>query len=145
MASWSFSFRLVVAIVEELLARDLVPLHRVNADFFQRDPPVGSVAGDVQGEGDGELVRAVKKRPADLFTVERQTLGPILRLLDHRLLANSLLAVALNGDDVGGVHRAHDVKVLSLVAQVDEFFGERVKAHEGLLLAASVLKCEALS
>ena len=44
-------------------------------------------------------------------------------------LPAGLPAVAFDGDDVGGVHRAHHVEVLALVAQLDEFLGEGLKAH----------------
>ena len=47
---------LVLAVVEELLARDLVVLDRVDADFFERDALAGGFGGDVEGEVDGELI-----------------------------------------------------------------------------------------
>ena len=47
--------RSVVAVVEELFARDLVVLDRVEADFFESEALAGGFAGDIQGEIDGEL------------------------------------------------------------------------------------------
>ncbi len=62
----------MLAIVEELLARDLVVLDRVDTDFFEGDALAGGFAGDIEGEVDGELigVRAVKERTADLFAAD---------------------------------------------------------------------------
>src|SRR3954467_3615874 len=57
---------LVVAVVEELLAGDLVAVDGVEADLFQRDAVAGVLAGDVEGEVDGELVGAVEERAAHL-------------------------------------------------------------------------------
>ena len=62
--------------------------------------------------------------------VERLVGAPLLGLLDDRLLPGRLRAVALDGDDVRGVQRAHDVEVLALVAQVEELLGDGLKAHE---------------
>jgi hypothetical protein len=50
---------LPLAIVEELLARDLVVLDRVDADFFEGDAFAGGFGGDFEGEVDGELVGTV--------------------------------------------------------------------------------------
>ena len=51
----------MLAIVEELLVRDLVVLDRVDTDFFEGDALADGFAGNVEGEVDGELigVRAV--------------------------------------------------------------------------------------
>jgi hypothetical protein len=54
----------MLAIVEELLARDLVVLDRVDADLFESDPLAGRFGRDFEGEVDGELVGAVEERPA---------------------------------------------------------------------------------
>jgi hypothetical protein len=40
----------MLAIVEELLARDLVPLDGVNADFFEGDAFASRFGGDVERE-----------------------------------------------------------------------------------------------
>jgi hypothetical protein len=52
---------LPLAIVEELLARDLVVLDRVDADLFERDPLAGGFGRNFEGEVDGELVGAVEE------------------------------------------------------------------------------------
>lgn len=57
---------LLLAIVEEPVARDLVVLDRVDADLFERDPLASGFGRDVESEVDGELVRAVEVRAADL-------------------------------------------------------------------------------
>ena len=83
---------LPLAIVEALLARTLVALDCVDADLFERDPPAGGFAGDVEGEVDGELVGAVEERTADLFAADGVVGLLALRLLDDRCLAAAFLA-----------------------------------------------------
>ena len=51
----------MLAIVEELLARDLVVLDRVDTDFLEGDALTGGFSGDVEGEVDGELIGAVEE------------------------------------------------------------------------------------
>ena len=75
----------MLAVVEELLARDLVALDRVDADLFERDPLAGGFGRDVEGEVDGELVGAVEERTADLFAVDGVVGLPDLGLLDDRV------------------------------------------------------------
>lgn len=90
--------RFVVAVVEELLASDLVVHDRVHTDFLQDDPSAGGFWGDVEGEVNGELVRcrAVKERAGHGLAVE-DFLGDLaLGFLDHRALADGFLAVAFN-------------------------------------------------
>jgi hypothetical protein len=47
-------------VVEELLARDLVVLDRVDTDLFERDALAGGFGHNVEGEVNGELVGAVE-------------------------------------------------------------------------------------
>jgi hypothetical protein len=53
----------MLAIVEELLAGNLVALDRVDADLFERDPLAGSFGRDFEGEVNGELVGPLKNGP----------------------------------------------------------------------------------
>jgi hypothetical protein len=52
------------AVVEELLARDLIVLDGMDADFFAGDALTGGFGRDIQGKEDDELVRvrAIEKR-----------------------------------------------------------------------------------
>src|SRR5262249_42445980 len=56
-----------------------------------------------------------------------------LRLVDDRLLADEFPAVAFHRDHLWRVHRAHDLEVLPLVAQIHEFIGDCLNAHGDLL------------
>src|SRR5271170_929403 len=81
---------LMLAIVEELLARDLVLLvYCVDADFFAGDALAGGFRGDVEGEVDDELIRvgAVKERASHGLSVEGFVGDPVLGFLDHRSLS----------------------------------------------------------
>lgn len=73
------------AVVQELLARDLVVLNGIDADFFQ-------------GEEDYELVRVrtIEKRPGHGLPMEGFAGYPVLRFLAHRILTGGLFAVACN-------------------------------------------------
>ena len=51
----------MLAIVEELLACDLIVLDGVNADLFERDALAGGLGCHVEGEIDDELI-ALRKR-----------------------------------------------------------------------------------
>jgi hypothetical protein len=119
------------AVVEELFARDLIVLNGIDTDFFESDALTGGFGRDVQGKEDDELVRvrAIEKRPGHSFSVEGFVGDPILRFLDHRILAGGLVAVAFNRNNVRRVHRAHDVEVLALPAQFHKLAGYRSNAH----------------
>jgi hypothetical protein len=47
-------------------------------------------------------------------------------------LAGGLLAVALNRNNARRLHRAHDIDVLALPAQLHKLAGNRSNAHDGL-------------
>ena len=64
---------------------------------------------------------------------------PLRRKEDHRLLTGGLLAVAFDGDDGRGVHRAHHVGVLALPAQLHEFVSDYLNAHGELLFQEELL------
>src|SRR4051812_9348995 len=102
---WSFlSLGLVLAVVEELLALDLVVLtHGVDADLFNRFALAGGVAREVECEVGGELAGAVEVRAAHGLGVDVVVALPELRLVNDRLLAAGFVAVTLHRDDVGGV------------------------------------------
>src|SRR5262245_43945126 len=73
--------RLVFAVVEKLLARDLVVFgHCIDADFLKRDALPGGLGRDVEGEVDRELigVRAIEERPGDGLAVEGLVGDPVL-------------------------------------------------------------------
>src|ERR1700692_3818976 len=93
------------AVVEELLARDLIVLDGIDADFFEGDALTGGFGRDVQGKEDDELVRvrAIEKRPGHSLPVEGFVRDPVLRFLDHRILAGGLLAVAFNRNNLSRV------------------------------------------
>src|SRR5512140_2201662 len=97
---------LPLAIVEELLARDLVVLDRVDADLFERDPLASGVGRNVEGEVDGELVGAVEERTAGLFAADGVVGLPVLGLLDDRCLAGGFFAAGFDGHDVGRAYIA---------------------------------------
>src|SRR3954465_9512504 len=120
---------LVLAVVEELLAGDLVAIDGVEADLFEGDAVARVLPRYVEGEVDGELVGAVEERAAHLLAVDRVVALPHLRLVDDRRLPGGLLSVALDGHDVGGVHRPHHVEVLALVAKVHKTAGDRLNTH----------------
>src|ERR1700676_1097800 len=122
------------AVVEELLARDLIVLDGIDTDFFESDALTRGFGGDVQGKEDDELVRvrAIEKRPGHSLPVEGFVGDPVLRFLDHRILAGGLLAVAFNRNNARRVHRAHDVDVLALPAQLHKLAGNRSNTHGGL-------------
>ncbi len=54
------------AVVEELLARDLIVLDGIDSDFFEGDALTGGFGRDVQSKEDDELVRVrtIKNGPA---------------------------------------------------------------------------------
>src|SRR5687768_699139 len=114
------------AFVEELLARDLVVLDRVEADLLQGDAAAGGIGRDVGREMDGELPRgavggvggAVEERAADLPAVDGVVRLPPPRLVDDGAFAGHLHTAGFDRDDVRGVHLLHHVEVLPLVAQV---------------------------
>ena len=64
----------VIAVVEELLARDQIILDGVDANFFKRDPFSGCFGGDVEREINDKLigVGAVVKRPCDSLAATRR-------------------------------------------------------------------------
>src|SRR5262249_34731125 len=84
-----------------------------------------------EGEVDGELVgcRAVEERPGHGLAVEGVVGNPVLGFLDHRTLADGLLAVALNRDNVGRVHRVHHVEVLALSTELHKLACDCSKTH----------------
>src|SRR5260221_4590413 len=107
---------LVLAVVEELLARDPVVLvDGVDADLLEGDAPAGGFGSDVESEVDGELigVRAVVERAGHGLAVEGFVRDPVLGFLDDRTLAGGFLAVPFDGDDCRRIHRAHHVEVLA--------------------------------
>ena len=69
------------AVVEELLARNLIVLDSIDTDFFEGDALTGGFGRDVQGKEDDELVRvrAIKKRPCHSLRVEGFVGDPVLR------------------------------------------------------------------
>src|ERR1700730_6887043 len=122
------------AVVEELLARDLIVLHGIDTDFFEGDALTGGFGRDGQGKEDDELVRvrAIEKRPGHSLSIEGLVGDPVLRFLDYRILAGGFLAVAFNRNNIRRVHRAHDVEVLALPAQLYKLTGNRSNTHDGL-------------
>lgn len=88
----------VVAIVEELLARDLVVLHRIDTYLFQGDSLAAGFWGDIEREADSELIGCltVEERAGHCLAVEGFVGDPVLGFLDHRTLTDGLLAVAFN-------------------------------------------------
>src|SRR6478672_6472684 len=98
--------RSMLAVVEELLARDLVVLNGIHADLFDGLALSGGFPRDVEGEVDGELVGAVEEGAADFFAVDLVVASPNLGLVDDRLLAGGFPPVAFDGHDVGRVHGA---------------------------------------
>ena len=60
------------AVVEELLARDLIVLDGIDSDFFEGDALTGGFGRDVQGKEDDELVRvrAIEKGLGHSLSVE---------------------------------------------------------------------------
>src|SRR5262245_8489062 len=136
-ASWSgggnslsrISTESTLTVVEELLARDLVVRDGVEADLFERDALARALVGDLEREGHRELVRSVEERTAHLLGEDLVVALPDLGLLDDRPLALGLGAVSFDRDDGRRVHRAHDVEVLALVAQLDEPDGNSAGAH----------------
>src|SRR5580700_3953307 len=121
----SFAIGSMRAVVEELLARDLIVLDGIDTDFFEGDALTGGFGRDVQGKEDYELirVRAIEKRSCHSLSIEGFVGDPVLRFLDHRILPGGLLAVAFNRNNVRRVHRAHDVEVLALPAQLHKLAG----------------------
>src|SRR6185369_2183892 len=93
LLTWPRGFRASMhAVVEELFAGDPVVLaDGVEADLFDGLPLAGALARNVEGEVDGELVRAVEERPADLLAVDVVILLPDFGLVDDRLLALGLV------------------------------------------------------
>src|SRR4029077_19889900 len=80
------------AVVEELLACDLIVLDGIDADFFKGDALTSGFGRNVQGEEDDKLVRvrAIEKRPGHSLPVEGLVGDPVLRFRDHRTLAGGL-------------------------------------------------------
>src|SRR5207253_180086 len=74
----------------------------------------------------------VEERAGHRLSVEGLVRDPVFGLLDDRLLAGRLLAVAFDRDDVGRVQRAHHVEVLALPAELDELGGNGTNAHGDL-------------
>src|SRR5262245_11027418 len=130
----------MLAIVEELLARDLVVLDRVDADLFESDPLAGRFGRDFEGEVDGELVGPVEEGTADLFAPDGVFGLPLLGLLDNRCLVGGFLAADFDRNDVASVHRVHQVEVLALVAQYHKLTGNCFKDH-GELLSKRTVRC----
>jgi len=100
-----FAATLARADVEELLARDLVVLDRINADLFERDALSAGLGSNVEGEVDGKLIRPVEERPPRAF----------------------------DGDHFGGVRHAHHVKIPALVARFHKLPGDILNAHDTVL------------
>src|SRR5262249_8002427 len=120
--------------VEELLAGDLVILiDGVYAHLLDGFALAGGLARDVEREVHGKLVRAVEIGPATLFTMDCVVALPDLGLLNDGLLSPRFFAVALDGEDVRGVHGAHDVEVLELITQFDKFVAGGLNTHHDLL------------
>src|SRR5437667_6140301 len=124
------------AVVEKLLAGDLVVLHRVYGDLFEGDALAGGFGGDVEGEIEGELigVGGVEEWAGDGFAIEGFIGDPVLGFLDHRTLAFGFLSVAFDGNNIGRVHGAHHVKVFALAAQFHKLAGYSSETHRGLLI-----------
>src|SRR6202043_1625787 len=76
------------------------------------------------------------------FPVEGLVGDPILGFLDHRILAGGLLAVAFHRNNVRRVHRAHDVEVLALPAQLHKLAANRSDTHVSDLRTAGHLTKE---
>ena len=68
------------AVVEELLARDLIVLDRIDGDFFKNDALAGGFGRDIQGKEDDELVRvrAIEKWAGHSLPVEGLVRDPVL-------------------------------------------------------------------
>src|SRR5215510_9609081 len=60
-----------------------------------------------------------------------------LGFVDHRLLARSFCTVAFDRYNVGGIHRAHHLEVLQLVAHLDKLMGGGLQTHRKLLCERS--------
>ena len=60
------------AVIEELLACDLIVLDGIDTDFFAGDALAGGLRRNIQSKEDDELVRvrAIEKRPGHNFPVE---------------------------------------------------------------------------
>src|SRR5258706_2427419 len=131
----------MLAVVEKLLAGDLVVLHRVDGDFFAGDALASGFGGDVEGEVNNELVGvcAVEERAGHGFAIEGLVGDPVFGFLDHRTLAFGFLAVAFDRNDVGRVHGAHHVEVFALAAQLYKLTGNSSETHNGLLLGLGSL------
>jgi hypothetical protein len=70
-----------IAVVEELLAGDLVPLDGIDADLFERHALAGGFGCHFKGEVDGELVWAVEEWAADFLGVDGVGGAPALGFL----------------------------------------------------------------
>src|SRR5262245_51095028 len=121
------------AVVEELLASDLVVLDCINSNLFERDAFSVGLSRYFEGEVHGKLIGAVEVRTSHLFAMDFVVALPDARLLNDRPLSGGFLAVTLHGDDIRGVHRLHHVKVLALVAHVHEFSCDSLDTHGYLL------------
>ena len=74
--------------------------------------------------------RTIEEWTSHGFAVERFVGDPVLTLFDHRLLAFGLLTVPFDGDNVGSVHRPHDIEVFPLTTHLNEFVTDRLEAHD---------------
>ena len=121
--------RLVDSVIEELLACNFVVLDGVDPHFLKRGPLAGGLGGDFEGEMDGKLARAAEVRAKNFPAVNCVVASPNFGLLDDRLLARGLFSATFDGDDVGGIHRAHDVEVLAFVTQIYELSANGLNTH----------------
>jgi hypothetical protein len=117
--------------VEELLARDLVVIDRVDRNFLADDALSGGFGGDVESEVDGELTGTggVKERAGYCLAIDGFVEDPAIGFLDDWTLAAGLFAVAFDGDDCRRVRRAHDVEVLALAALLNKLLSYFLKTH----------------
>src|SRR5580765_3749822 len=88
-------------IVEKFLARDVLILDRVEADFFLRAALATGFGGVFEQAVDGKPAGvgvgvAAEERPAKLLAMEDVVTLKDLGLADDRLLANGFLAVAFD-------------------------------------------------
>ena len=99
------------AVVEELLARDLIVLDGIDTNFFERDALTGGFGRDVQGKEDDELirVRAIEKGPA--------TVSPLKALSETQssdfLITGSWPAVSLPSPSTETMSGAYIVRMTS--------------------------------
>jgi hypothetical protein len=97
------------AVVEELLARDLIVLDSIDTDLFKRDPLAGGFGRDVQGKKDDELVRvrAIEKRPGHSLPVEGFVGDPVLH--NSTNLLPTVLTLMMDSNSLcRGAHGGYD-------------------------------------